>query len=38
MYSEEIQKALQMEKYRALELYEQGHTDRENNIFNNPIT
>ena len=38
MYSEEIQKALQMEKYRGLELYEQGHTDRENNIFNNPIT
>lgn len=38
MYSEEIQKAIRMEKSRWLELYAQGHTDRENNIFNHPIT
>jgi hypothetical protein len=37
MYSEEIAKAIRMEKCRWLELYAQGHTDREDNIFKNPI-
>ena len=37
MYSEEIAKAIRMEKSRWLEQYAQGHTDRENNIFKNPI-
>lgn len=36
MYSQEIGKALQLEKARALELYVQGQLDRENNIFKAP--